>query len=350
MGAPTRPGYAPRSTAIGGRPWHGGGVVPRLPAASICALVVLVLALSACTSGENPSASPSPSSSPPTTSPTASPTASAPEPAPVSAGPDAAAVFETVRELADLGPREATSPQFLAAVQIVSDRLAALGYEVTEQEFRVPAGESWGVAVGAGRTRNVVARLPGASPDGAASVVVGAHLDTVPQAPGAEDNASGVGVVLELARLAAGSGTARPVTFVLFGAEEPRGPGDDEHHFGSQEYVRRIEAGTELPPVAMVSLDRVGTGGTVPVCTGGLSPRRVQRELMAAAERLGVPARACENRTSDHWPFEKAGETVARLGGNDYAAYHSAYDLPRVLSRRQLDRVARVMWEWLQSG
>ena len=65
------------------------------------------------------------------------------------------------------------------------------------------------------------------------------------------------------------------------------------------------------------------------------------------AERLGVPARACENRTSDHWPFEKAGATVARIGGNEYAGYHSAQDLPPVVSRRQLERTARVMWDWL---
>jgi Zn-dependent M28 family amino/carboxypeptidase len=178
-------------------------------------------------------------------------------------------------------------------------------------------------------------------------LLVGAHLDTVPQAPGAEDNASGVAVVLELARLAAESGTRRPVTFVLFGAEEPRGPADDEHHFGSQFYVRQI--GDGLPaPAAMVSLDRVGAPGRVPVCTGGLSPRRVQRELLAAARSLGIPARACENRTSDHWPFEKAGHLVARIGGNDAPGYHSARDLPRDVSRRQLDRVVRVMWEWLR--
>jgi hypothetical protein len=100
----------------------------------------------------------------------------------------------------------------------------------------------------------------------------------------------------------------------------------------------------------MVSLDRVGAAGPVRVCTGGLSPVRVARELLAAADRTDVMAQRCENRTSDHWPFEKAGQTVARIGGNEYAAYHSARDLPRVVSRRQLDRVGRVVWEWLRLG
>ena len=74
----------------------------------------------------------------------------------------------------------------------------------------------------------------------------------------------------------------------------------------------------------------------------------MQRQLLAAAERIGVPARACENRTSDHWPFEKAGETVARVGGNDSPGYHSAGDLPRTVSPQQLARVGAVMWEWLR--
>ena len=39
---------------------------------------------------------------------------------------------------------------------------------------------------------------------------------------------------------------------------------------------------------------------------------------------------------------------MARIGGNDYAGYHSAGDVPRVVSRRQLDRVGRVLWEWLR--
>ena len=182
--------------------------------------------------------------------------------------------------------------------------------------------------VGAGDTVNVVARPPDLSP-GAPHVVVGAHLDTVPQAPGAEDNASGIAVLLELARLAQQTATRLPVVLVAFGAEEPRGPADDEHHFGSQTYVQRLTAAEEAVLVAMVSLDRVGAPGSVPVCTGGLSPKRVQRDLLDAAERIGVPARACENRTSDHWPFEKAGHAVARVGGNDSPGYHSAQDLPR---------------------
>jgi Iap family predicted aminopeptidase len=255
----------------------------------------------------------------------------------------------TVRALAALGPREATSDAYRRAADIVEGELTELGYDVTRQSFRVPRGISWGVPVGAGDTVNVVARPPDLRPD-QPHIVVGAHLDTVPQAPGAEDNASGIAVLLELARLAQATATRLPAVFVAFGAEEPRGPADDEHHFGSQTYVRRLGAAEAAGLVAMVSLDRVGAPGSVPVCTGGQSPRRVQRGLLEAAERIDVPARACDNRTSDHWPFEKAGHVVARLGGNDSPGYHSPQDLPRTVSPRQLARSGGVLWEWLRQA
>ena len=271
---------------------------------------------------------------------------------PEPAGPsvfDPAAAMSTVRTLARGGAREATSLGYLRAADRVQQRFTGLGFVTRRQAFRVPAGESWGVAVGSGRTYNVVAVPPGFDP-ARPHLVLGAHLDTVPQSPGAEDNGSGVAVLLELARTVIPGATRRPVVWVAFGAEEPRGPGDDEHHFGSQEYVRRLDGGERAALRGMVSLDRVGAPGRVPVCTGGLSPPRLRRELLAAADRAGVPARACDNRTSDHWPFEKAGETVARVGGNDSPGYHSPRDRPSTVSPRQLDRVGRVLTEWLRPG
>ncbi len=52
-------------------------------------------------------------------------------------------------------------------------------------------------------------------------VVVGAHYDTVPSTPGADDNASGVALLLELAGALAGRSLDRPVRLVAFTCEEP---------------------------------------------------------------------------------------------------------------------------------
>jgi hypothetical protein len=313
-------------------------------------LTVALLLVSGCTSSSDvPTPTPSTStvgspSDGASSSPSSSPRSSDPE-QPTAIDPDAAMML--VGELAALGSREATSRAFAQAADLVQIRLAALGYSVRRQTFTVPAGRSWGIPVSRGRTGNVIA-VPADLAPGDPHLVVGAHLDTVPQSPGAEDNASGVAVLVELARLAREGGTRLPVVFIAFAAEEPRGPTDDEHHFGSQEYVRRSAGAEADARRGMVSLDRVGAPGRVPVCTGGLSPRRVQRELLAAAARVDVPARACENRTSDHWPFEKGGETVARIGGNPSPGYHSALDLPRLVSPRQLARTGAVVWEWLR--
>jgi hypothetical protein len=264
---------------------------------------------------------------------------------------DAAAAQRTVGYLAGtVGPREATSAAYRQAAHWVQQRFTAHGYEVTRQPLRVPAGVSWGVPVDAGETWNVVAR-PAGLIDGQPFLLVGAHLDTVPQAPGAEDNASGIAVLLELARLAAEQGTRMPVVFVAFAAEEPRGSGDSRHHFGSTAFVRRLEPAQRRALRGMVSLDRVGVGRVVPVCTGGLGTARVRTELARTARRLGIATRTCaDNRASDHWSFEKAGLPAARLGSTPYAEYHSARDRPGVVDPTQLQRVGRVAWGWLSAG
>src|SRR5690606_2174749 len=167
---------------------------------------------------------------------------------------------------------------------------------------------------------------------------------------GAEDNASGVAVLLELARMAATVPTRRPVMFIAFGGEEPRGEGDDAHHFGSRAFVEQMTGPQRRRLRGMVALDRVGVGSgrVVPVCSGGLEPPRVRRALIRAAATIGVRTQACENQASDHWSFDKAGLPAARLGSTPYAQYHSEADRPHVVDPGQLNRVGRLMWAWLR--
>lgn len=313
--------------------------------------VVAGLALLGCTA--EPSARPDRESSPsPTVSarplPSPAEPQRAPAPRPVRFSANRAAA--DVRHLAGrIGPRLATSPAYGRAASWVAARLRSLGYDVRRPSFPVPAGDSWGVPVEAGRSSNVVATPSGFDP-ARPHRLVGAHLDTVAVAPGAEDNASGVAVLLELARLASREEPGVPTVFVAFGAEEPRGPGDALHHFGSTRYVERMPRAQRRALVAMASLDRVGVGRTVPVCTGPLSVDRVQGAVLRTARRLGVPAAACENTASDHWSFEKAGFPVVRFGSTPYAGYHSAADVPGVVSPAQLGRTGRVAWAWLSTG
>jgi putative aminopeptidase FrvX len=280
----------------------------------------------------------------PTTSP--SPTASNPPPPPPEF--EVERVLDDIRHLAgEIGPRPGTSGAYDEAADWVEDRFTELGYTVNRQEVDVPAGTSWGIRVRAGRTPNVIASPPGFD-DEAPHRIVGAHLDTVPQAPGAEDNASGIAVMLELARVHAQN--EHPVRFIAFTSEEPRGPGDNLHHFGSRAYVKRLNGPERDAMRAMVSLDRVGArGSAVPLCTGGIGTDRIRGRLSALASDADVPTRLCDdNRASDHWSFERGNLPSARVGSVPYAAYHSARDVPKVVDQRQLNRVGTILSDWLE--
>jgi Zn-dependent M28 family amino/carboxypeptidase len=261
---------------------------------------------------------------------------------------DARAALRDIRHLAsEIGPREATSRNYAEAADFVEKRFEDLGYDVRRAKVRVPAGTSWGTPVRRGTSVNVIAEPKGFDAS-EAHVVVGAHLDTVPVAPGAEDNASGIAVMLQLATMVSQQPAAIPVQFIAFGAEEPRGSGDALHHFGSRQHVASLSRSERRAIQAMVSLDRVGVRASyVPVCTGTSQGNKVRDALRTAARRADIPTRTCTNYTSDHWSYAKAGVPAVRLGSIPYAGYHSRGDVASVVDRRQLDRVGRIVWAWL---
>ncbi len=102
--------------------------------------------------------------------------------------------------------------------------------------------------------RNLVAELPGRSRR-AEIVVVGAHYDTVPGSPGANDNGSGIAALVSLARAFAGDPQGRTVRFVAFVNEEA--PHFQTETMGSLAYASRCHARGERI-AAMLCLDTVG--------------------------------------------------------------------------------------------
>lgn len=118
---------------------------------------------------------------------------------------------EVVRELE--GPRHpSATPQALArAESLIADTFGEIGLSTKRQPFKLRGSTH----------NNVVATLAGADPE-LPWLVVGAHFDTVAGTPGADDNASGVAVLLEVARLAAQLRPARTLQFVGFNLEEPQ--------------------------------------------------------------------------------------------------------------------------------
>lgn len=118
---------------------------------------------------------------------------------------------ETVRRLE--GPRHPrAAPQALQrAESLIADELSTAGLVVERQPFQLRGATYY----------NVVGRLDGSDPS-LPFLLVGAHFDTVSNSPGADDNASGVAVLLEIARQLGALGLRRTVELVGFNLEEPQ--------------------------------------------------------------------------------------------------------------------------------
>jgi hypothetical protein len=301
-------------------------------------LVALALLLGACTSAAPPVGSP--------TSPRPSATESAPR-----VRFEAARVLAHDRALAvGIGTREAGSAAFRRAADYAASVLAGLGYGIRRMTVPIPAGRSEGVPVAAGSTQNVIAYPPGFDP-AAPHILAGAHLDTVAVSPGANDNASGSAMVLELARLARLERTALPVVWALWGGEERRLKGPSGASFGSRAYLDGLPAAERAALRGVLAIDMVGNGPSVLVCHGGRTPRPFVRALLDTASRLSIPAeeRVVRKFFSDHTPFENAGFTVAWLWAGDHPTVHTPADRIDVVQLAELSRVGVVAWETLRS-
>ena len=174
---------------------------------------------------------------------------------------------------------------------------------------------------------NVVAR-PAA--DATCDVVVGGHFDSVPGAPGANDNASGTANVLELARATAADGLDEGVCFAAFGAEE-------SGLHGSKALVAALEEEGALPQF-MLNLDVTGIGNGVEVIGGS----QAAREALAIARDAGIPAVASTlpaNSGSDHESFVNAGVEVVFLTSGDFSTIHSPQDVTGDIEPQTLDQV-----------
>jgi Peptidase family M28 len=139
-------------------------------------------------------------------------------------------------QLAALGPHPWGSPRNTFAAEYVAAQFRAVGLG----EVRLQPFEAGGI-----RGANVIGVLRASGPD---FVVVGAHHDTAPGAPGAYDDGGGVGVVIEVARVLAGSGSrARTVVVASFDGEEAWATGKGTT-VGSRAYVASL--GTEARHLA----------------------------------------------------------------------------------------------------
>jgi Zn-dependent M28 family amino/carboxypeptidase len=199
-----------------------------------------------------------------------------------------------------IGPRHLGKPAaFAAAAQLIERELADAGYSIIRQTYRA---QSHDVA-------NLVAELPGGKKQDEV-VIVGAHYDTVPSTPGADDNASAVAVMLEVARMMRNLQPPRTVRFVGFACEEP--PHYYTGEMGSQVYARLCRTRGEKI-CGMLCLEMVGYYADTP--GSQRVPESIPRALHQAFPKRGNFLAAVGNLRSWHllWRFRRGFKRAVRF-------------------------------------
>ena len=237
-----------------------------------------------------------------------------------------------------------------AAADYVADVFRRAGHSVAEDRFQVEG--RW--------YRNIVASLRGSSSDG--EVMVVAHYDTVPDCPGADDNASGVAGLLEVARALSGHRFRKDLVFVAFALEEYGYPGS--LHYVQQARTRRaLIAGVfDLEMIGYTSPTQTAPPG-VPAPTSGdfigvIGNRRSERLVSLFKEGAArfVPSLPVEGlivegngedlpvvRLSDHAPFWDAGYPAVMITDTAFLRnpnYHQRSDTLETLDLPFLRNVA----------
>jgi len=235
-----------------------------------------------------------------------------------------------------------TIPAFLISDTVALDLVVGTRYTLDDLSLRfstTPLSTTATIAVVTEEqeeveARNVLGLLPGSHPAHSDEIVViGAHYDHLGREPdgeimrGANDNASGVATILEIARLwqAQGYRPARSVLFAAWDAEEIG-------LLGSQHYVRH----PTLPltrTAAYLNLDMVGAGEELHI-DGGRGT--VVAQLEASAEIYGITTTVTFQGRSDHIPFYETGVPAASLAWWPDAVYHTPDDRVEALPPNKL--------------
>jgi aminopeptidase N len=203
--------------------------------------------------------------------------------------------------------------------------------------------------------KNVIGLLPGTDPQFAGeSLVIAAHYDHFGRGeyadhagdrgklhPGADDNASGVAVMLELARVLARQPQPRSVVFVAFSGEETG-------RLGSRYYVQHAGAYPVERIIAMLNLDTVGRLGKNPVSLFGIGSAQEWVHIFRGAAYVSgaaVNPVADDFGSSDQTSFIDAGVPAVQFFGGVHADIHRPGDTPDKIDVAGMVKVAELLNE-----
>jgi Zn-dependent M28 family amino/carboxypeptidase len=267
---------------------------------------------------------------------------------------------DVLKLCSDFAPRDGRHPDQLdRTAQWIGRELTAAGLEVELQPYDLDRG----------RASNVIGHRPGRDPS-AAAIVIGAHYDALPGTPGANDNASGVAALIELARTLPAARPSRPLYLVAFADA-----------MGSYQLANRFQR-EGVAVLQMVALDLVGYSSETPdkprwpaLLHRLLYPGRGESLVVIGDLRSGAAIRFVkqgllvggklpvhsfrgmrESRLvspSDHISFRRLGYPAVRVTDVAFllhAAYGKAEDTPDKLDYRRLADVVLALHGLLQEG
>jgi Zn-dependent M28 family amino/carboxypeptidase len=200
-----------------------------------------------------------------------------------------------------IGARPAGTEGETKAAQYIAEVFKAIGYAPENQPFTATAGDQ------SITSANVVAVKNGTSSQ---EIIVGAHYDSTNAGPGSDDNASGVAVMLETAKLVQGMQTPYTIRFIAFGAEE-------SGLLGSYAYLNQMSQDEFQNVIVMIDLDSLVAGDIAYAYSDEDTQSVVRDWALEWALGNGLDLQTIRNVTlnypdkgigsSDYAPFQAAG-------------------------------------------
>ncbi len=256
---------------------------------------------------------------------------------------DGEVAYSHVLAQCDLGFRPTGSEAGWATGDYIISQLEEQGWTVETQEFTYRDTP----------VRNVIGRA-GEGP----VLILGAHYDTRssadhedPSVPvlGANDGASGVAVLLELARTLDRERLQHEVWLAFFDAEDDGNLNGWEWCVGSSYMATHLE----VTPEAVIVVDMIGDADQQLYLEGNSDPN-LQQHLWEIAATLGYTQTfVSEYRWTmydDHVPFAQQGIPAVDIIDFDYPYWHTTQDTPDKVSPESLERVGRVLQQFLEHG
>jgi glutaminyl-peptide cyclotransferase len=266
-------------------------------------------------------------------------------------GPQRGAAFggdealDLVERQVAFGPRIPGTDASAQAAQWIEDSLRDSGWDTS-----VSVSVYQGVEL-----RNVIGRRGSSS---AGPIVVGTHYDTRPRAdrdpldpsapvPGANDGASGVAVLLELARVLPADADHPEIWLAFFDGEDSGDLDGWEWAAGAAAFA----AGLEIRPQAVVIVDMVGDSD-LRLPRERNSDSTLTDEIWGIARNLGADAFVNEPGIAildDHRPFLALGIPAVLIIDLEYDYWHTTGDTLDKVSAESLEQVGSVLQAWILS-